>query len=688
LRPNLGYKWVILDYHFSEYPHNVLVNADSNAEAYVKAAIDAGVDIYNVYAKDHWGNVYYDSKFGHKHKNVKSDLLGRILKEAKKRGLKTAVFFSVCWDEYNSRLNPDWVALDEEGKPRRWYPTGWTFLCINSPYRDYTFNQMNELVQNYDFDAIFLDDFNNQLGVNTPCYCRHCQKLWKAEYGYDLPKNLVGIEKAKYLDFRDTFFRRYLNEISSVIKSSGKNIQFSHIFGTVFDFDDYIITFNAPMGRDYFLISSQAKIYRAYGKGRPVLCCILRFNDAIRDWDFTVKPKELMMWEAITILGNNAMIQITDQPDITGKLEPKAWELIKYAFSEAKKVEARVSGGVPYAEMALLYSGRDEELTQGPPYSPHEAQICVRTPDFAGAFKLLTEAHLPFDVVVSENMTLDGLKKYKEVVIPNIIHLSQTEVKNIQTYVEQGGTILFTHNTATRDEYTRRLPENLQLFGLISFDMETPYTVKFIKPRIDLETAFLRVNGESCYVTPKTEVDILGEITLPAFECTPDKWVSHNIQPGDTTVNPAIVVGKYGKGSYAYFAFRAFKEYIEQDYRPYRQIILKVLSALYEPSLWVEAPRVVEANYLRREELIEIILTNGITGKPAGRYDLGTTPCAYHINLDEVVPVSDVEVKSKRAILEAFNLEGEKLEVKKGRNTYDAILPTVKLYDVVSLKLG
>jgi hypothetical protein len=688
LRPNLGCKWVILDYHFSEYPHDVLVNADSNAEAYVKAAADAGVDVFNVYAKDHWGNAYYDSKFAHKHKNVKSDLLGRILKEAHSRSLKTAVFFSVCWDEYNSRLHPDWVAVDEQGKPRRWYPTGWTFLCINSPYRDHTLSQMRELLQSYDFDAIFLDDFNNRLGVNTPCYCRHCKELWQAEYGYELPKDLVGLDKAKYLDFRDRFFRAYLNEMSTLIKSSGKDVQFSHIFGTVYDFDDYIITFNAPMGRDYFLISSQAKIYRAYGKGRPVLCCILRFNDALRDFDFTIKSKELMTWEAITILGNKGMVQITDQPNIGGELEPKAWELIKHTFSHVRRVETRVSGGVPYAEMALLYSGRDEELTQGPPYSPHEAQICVRTPDFAGAFKLLTEAHLPFDIVVTEDLTLDSLKQYRALIIPNVIHLSQAQIENIRTYVEQGGAILFTCNTATRDEYTRRLPENLQFFGLLSASMKMPYTVKFVKPIMDLETAFLRVNGEAYYVTPRARADILAYITLPAFECTSDKWVSHNIQPGDTTSHPAILLGKYGKGSYAYFAFRAFKEYIEQDYRPYRKTILSVLDALHRPSVYVEAPRVVEASYLRRGIFIDVVLTNGITGKPAGRYDLGTTPCAYHVNMDEVVPISGIKIGSKTEISEALDLEGKRLRIEKTNDTYDALLPSLGLYDVVSLKFG
>ncbi|NKQ36594.1 MAG: hypothetical protein HF973_13395, partial [Chloroflexi bacterium] len=50
----LGYKRLIIDYHFSDFVPGTLAQAD--AAGTVAACLETGADSVLVYAKDHWGH--------------------------------------------------------------------------------------------------------------------------------------------------------------------------------------------------------------------------------------------------------------------------------------------------------------------------------------------------------------------------------------------------------------------------------------------------------------------------------------------------------------------------------------------------------------------------------------------------------------------------------------------------------
>lgn len=659
--PKLGYTRIILDFHFSEYPKDVLVNV--NAKKIVDTVSKAGTDSLIFYAKDHWGNVYHNTKISHKHKNVPYDLFGQVLDEANKTGLNIIAYYTVQWDEYSARNNTDWRFIDTHGKPFSAGGNKWKFLCINSPYRDYTFAQINELVSNYDFSAIWVDIVFYLLDSGAPCYCRYCQKLWQAQYGGEIPKVLEGNDKAKYLDFRDGFVARYLKKIYEIIKSSGKNIQVTHNFGTVFDYDDYVTKEAEPYGNDYFINSIQAKIYRAYARGKDLEILTGRFNQF---WDFTVKPKELLTWEAATILAHNASICVIDQPNIDGTLDSRSYECISYAFKHAKRIASHIENTKPYSEIGLFYSERNYELDQ-------DTNL-----DFKGAFKVLTEAHLPFDVVDGTGLTLEGLKHFKLLIIPYVIYLDEDRIDIIKAYIDGGGKVLTCYRTATRDEETNLLKEGV--FGLVNISSENTSKVNFIKPIFDIENYYLRI-GENCLVEIDNKTETLGKIVKPALECTEDKWVSHDIQPGDETDSPAIVFGKKGKGEYIYFNHRIFAEYLKRDMRTYRETILQSIYKLYTPEIWVEAPRVVEANYHTRDKELKIILTSCIVGRPIGK-KFGE---GCHNNIDEVIPIFDIKIKMTRRVTEAKDMDNNLLQLNREDGITTITLPKLEQYQVVTL---
>jgi hypothetical protein len=684
----VGKRCIDIDFHFAEQARNLLV--DARPAEYARRVKQANADSIMIYAKDHWGNVYHETQVAHKHPAVKGDFLREVLAACREEGLSTTVFFSIMWDEWIMRQHPEWIVLDAAGAQKHWYGS-WTFLCINSPYRDHAFAHLAEIANNYDFDTIFVDPFNYRLGVNAPCYCKYCQQLWYRRYGYELPRTLQGEQKARYMDFRDWYFGNFLREVRDIVHRPKKGIQMTHIYGTIMDYDDYLNVEGDPFGQDYYTNSISTKIYRQYAAGRPLQVLTERFS---RYWDFTMKSPNQLQWEAASIFSHGVGMMIVDHADIRGKIYPEVYKVLGDVLSQAQRIETAVQDTKPFAEIALLFHERDEELQQEPKTAlsgeKHLATIYRgHIPDFVGAYKLLTEAHLPFDILVAPQLTFERLAGYKVLIVANVIYMSEEQIDLIKQWVGAGGKLIFTYNTATRDEHTGLLDSAHRLFGLLDFQLEDPYGVAFAKPtEIVDELRYVRINSELAYLAPETRWEVLAQVVLTALERTERHWVTHNEIPGDETDYPAIIIDKEGK--YGYFAFRFFKEALEQDLRGYRQLFLRTLSRLYSPRVWVEAPRSVESIYQQGEGVLKVCLTNVTIGRPAGRYDIVTNtpePLTYPTNIQDISPVLEVTIRTTIPVASAATLDGNSLDITTENGVSAITLPRLNIYDVVFLKV-
>lgn len=690
---DIGKKQIDIDFHFIEGIPGMLTETDP--KKMMEMVKETGAETVMVYAKDHWGNVYHDTKIANKHKALKTDLLREWLKEAKKLGLKTIVFFSLMWDQYAAENNPDWVSRNADGSIKYWYGN-WKFLSLNSPYRDYIFSHMRELVTNYDFDFLFVDPFNGRLGVNVPDYNEYDQKLYQAMYDKRIPTDLQGKEKALYMDFRDKFFARFLKELYSIVRSAGKGIKITHIYGGNTDYDDYINVEGDPFGQDYYAVSMKAKVYRAYAEGRPVIMLTERFN---RYWDFIPKNRPQIEWELATAFSHNISSMLVDHADIKGGLDVKAYKDIKLAYENTAPIlESIIKTEGVFSDVALLYHERDEELSLeqkellGVPVEEQYRATVYRgyLQEFIGAFKYLTETHTPFDVIVQSQIKPEILGKYKLVVIPGTVHMSREQINIIRNYVADGGKIVFSYRTATRDLYTEIQKEQDGLFGFLTADIDDPYPFHYIKPMVDCGIPYIRVNNENCLVSPKTTFEVLGVVQLPATARTIERFISHNDPPGEVTDYPAVIRGQYGKGEYIYFSYKAFTELLEQDVAGYRNFIKKAIETIYVPEIMIVAPRNIEANfYYAPQNTVKIFFTGMSVGRPAGRYDLVTPspePYSYPCNIEEHVTFSDIKIICDQRFAQAVDSKGKALAMEKADGKLIFTLDNLKCYEIITLK--
>ena len=665
----LGYKRLILDYHFSEFNPKTLEKA--NAPEIIAAVKQLGVDSLLLYSKDHWGNVYHKSAFSKRHPNVPQDLFGEVLTGVKKDGVKVVAYTTICWDEDSARKHPDWVMMTADKKPLRINEdpvyAKWTFLCLNSPYRAYFLRQMEELIGNYDFEALFLDIIIQHRALT--CYNPYCLSKWKERYGTDLPQELSDADYARYLDFNRDTVDSLFQEVRDIGARHKKSFLMTHNFGLTYKHDDYLCSEFDTHGADFYLPSVRAKLFRARGQGRELELIGHRFN---RLWDFTLKPLPLMKFEIATAIAHNSAMCYVDQPYIDGSLDLQVYAALKDAFVVADDLVPKIKGTVAHAEIALLSSERSFEFD----YATYH--------DFAGAYTMLSQLHWPFDVIIEQDLQPEKLSKFKVLVVPNTVHLSAAQSSAVAKYVEGGGKLLYCYRSATSDEDANPLQQSS--FGLIELKANSENQVSFVRSKIKISSRYLRISEVATFEPPQSST-VLATITNPALRVTDQQWISHNAMPGEDTQTPAIVSGRSGAGSFVYFGFRVFNEYVVQAHPDLKQLFETSMRSLHEPSIWVEGPGNVEAVFCRLNNKLRITLVNGITTKVmTGDMWGGERGQRGHVSIPETVPVHGLTVHTSMPVRNAWDLKGRELSIQRTAKKGASItLPVLNEYGLVEL---
>jgi len=217
---------LLLDFHLPEWHKDIFskFNTRDLIEKYQKYPID----LMLIYAKDHYGHSYYNTKVGHKHKNLgERDLLREFTDLAVEKGLPVGIYYTINFqvnvaDESFYARGPEGnYILHEIGGVRRW-----PYICYNSKgYLDHCLAQLDELVGNYPMDAIWLDMLNYPF-YEIGCYCNSCRKAFKEQYGHDnLPKKPSWDKVWRdFLDFRYRSNYRFAKALRDAIKKKKPNV--------------------------------------------------------------------------------------------------------------------------------------------------------------------------------------------------------------------------------------------------------------------------------------------------------------------------------------------------------------------------------------------------------------------------------------------------------------------------------
>lgn len=231
---------------------------------------------------------------------------------------------------------------------------------------------------------------------------------------------------------------------------------------------------------------------------------------------------------------------------------------------------------------------------------------------FQGAHKAMVYEHIPWGVVLDENVSPETLRRLPVVLLPNAAILAEKEIALFRRYVEDGGRLVVTGQSGQFDRLGRPLadPALSELIGAR------------VKGRLDSLDNWMRfaraqtATGDqplALSARPDWPFLVLGPATI--YEPTTARTAGELLKPhrttrqregregtawpmsADTPVGPAILVNALGRGTVLTFAGSPdFATASEHHIVEARKLLAEAVRALHpRPRLRITAPANVEA---------------------------------------------------------------------------------------------
>src|SRR5271156_79561 len=471
-------------------------------------------------------------------------------------------------DAYDA--HPEWIAVDAKGAKKRHPsdPTLW-ITCALGPYNfDFMTSVHEEITRKYKIDGLF----TNRWAGSGMCYCESCETQFHAFSGLSLPRtsNPQDPARRQYIVWhQQRLFElwrlwnskiRAINPGASYIANAGG--------GALSDLDMKTIGELSPtlfadrQGRSGLMpLWENGKNGKEYGATRGNKAIVGIFSVGVETkyrWkDSVVSGNELRLWVADGI-ANDLRPWFTK---FNAKVIDKRWmPVVKEIYVWHHTNESYLRNERSLARVGLVYSQQT-----GTFYGGEKAQEKVENP-LLGMYQALVEARIPFAMVHAQLLDFESIQKYRTLILPNIAALSTMQCAQIESFAQQGGSVVATYETSLYDEWgVRRQDFGLaSLFGA-SFAGKTegpmlnsylelakdPTTGQFHPVLAGFEDAVRIIDGINRVVVTPTGTSIAPSLKLvPSY---PDLPMESVYPRAVANPEPGIYLREVGKGRVVYF---------------------------------------------------------------------------------------------------------------------------------------
>lgn len=555
----MNFRQVHLDFHTSELIPGV--GSEFSKENFQKALKKGHVNSITLFSKCHHGWAYHPSKANEMHPTLTFDLLGAQIEAAHEIGVRTPVYISAGLDEKMARRHPDWLCRNAD-ESLAWTPDftkpGYHRFCMNTPYLDYLLAQIEEVVQNYDADEIFLD-----IVSVYSCKCQNCVRSMR-EKGLD-PFNSDDVYRNGV-----EVYMNYTRRVREAIDKYKPGLPVFHNAGHIqsgrreFAYaNSHLELESLPTGSwgyDHFPLSA------AYVRtiGMEYLGMTGKFHLSWGEFGGFKHPNALR-YEAAIDMANGAKMSIGDQCHPNGKMEMATYKLIGEAFADIEKKEPWLDNVESVADIAIL----SQEAVYSHLY-PNKAPLGRNSwLGSTGASRILLEGKYLYDVVDTEA----PIDKYKLIILTDDSAIDGEFAEKLRSFTDNGGKVLATYKAGLKTDGSGFAVDlGAEYVG------ECEFCPAYIRPKFEMDGLY-----DSAYVIyqPTSVIEATGDVIAeredPYFNRSVYAFSSHQHTPNDPTKTyPAATVGRDG----AYVSFALFTEYAKTGSLISKRVIEGVIDRL------------------------------------------------------------------------------------------------------------
>jgi hypothetical protein len=594
------------------------------------------------------------------------------------RGIRVPIYTTVQWDHYTALHQPDWLVLDADGTPSGLKPFDagfYRYLCVNSPYVDFLRGHVQEILETFPTDRLFLD-----IVFPVACCCRYCRDGMDAA-GLDPADPVARSEHG--LQTINRFKREMSRFIREIKPDCGIFYNKGHVGvqqRSVADAYTHFELESLPSGGwGYLHFPVSARYARTLGP--PLLGMTGKFHTHWGDFH-SYKNEAALEFECFRMLALGATCSIGDQLHPNGALDGPAYDLIGQVYTEVERKEPWCVGARTISEIGVL--------------TPEEfggSSFRDLSPAVKGITRMLEESAHQFDILDSAA----DFARYRVLVLPDAIPVSSALATKLEAYLAQGGALIASFESGLNPEktdfslgalgVTLRNNGERDREGQLVRGRNYPMGdyVDYLRPRVAIgdgvplvdHVMYLRGVDVAASATSETLADRVASY----FDRDYRHFCSHRQTPSSGRVNgPAVV----RNGQSIYFAHPIFTQYDQNAPRWCKALFLNALRLLLpDPLVQHDGPSTVLVALTEQstENRWVLHLLHYIPERRGRDFDV----------IEDVIPVHDltVSVRAPRAITSAVAVpEGRRLDVHLRDGRAEVTVPKLVGHQLVALQLA
>ncbi|MEM6551367.1 MAG: alpha-amylase family protein [Planctomycetota bacterium] len=556
-----------LDYHNS--PLIPGIAADFDPDDFAQTLAEAHINSVCVFAVCAQGMSYYPTKVGMPHPHLaRPDLLGEMIEALHRRSIRAPIYCCIGWEERISQDFPQWrslnadgtyanIALSADNVTRQ--PAQWKYNCLAHPeYHDYIEAYINEILDGYDVDGMFIDIVMMPVNGDFHDVCRR----ERADGGYsDDAAGLIRYESDTQARFCQRFSQQVLGRHPGAnLFFNSHNLAFTdHRYGwrARQAYQTHAEIESLPSG--FWGYSHFPRLGRqAAGWGDKAFNGMTgRFQKMWGDFG-GIKPNAALEYECFRTQAIGGLCSVGDQLHPRGTLDAGAYRLIGDVYKQVAEAEPFYENTTP-APQAAIYA----TLTAGD--DPHGAERALEA-----ANTLCEELRLEA-LVIDDADDLDG---YELVILPDRVTVTEALIAKLKAYHAAGGKVLLSH----RSGFDASGAFRLDAFPL-RFLGDEPIVPNYWNWPADAPADFRVVYTQGKRLAePEAPARTLIKRSPSYFNRTDFAFCSHYQTPPDPTAptRPAAIAGP----GFVYFADPVFHEYRESGSVYMREAVALAINEL------------------------------------------------------------------------------------------------------------